>query len=72
MPAIDYYVSMAGILISCYNWLICRISVKIGFTPPTKHSTAITININPINRIITLFPVSPMLRTKRVERRNII
>ena len=35
------------------------ISVNIGFTPLTKHSTAITIKMSPIRRIITLLPVSP-------------
>ena len=34
-----------------------NISTNIGFTPLTKHSTAITIRISPIRRIITLFPV---------------
>lgn len=47
-------------------------SVKIGLTPPTKHSTAITIRINPIRRIITLFPVSPIIFTKRVDKRKIM
>lgn len=36
-----------------------RISNTIGFKPLKKNSTAITITINPIKRIITLFPVSP-------------
>ena len=46
-------------------------SIRIGFAPPTKHSTAITIRISPIRRIITLFPVSPSTLTKRVEARKI-
>ena len=47
------------------------ISVNIGFTPLTKHSTAITIKMSPIRRIITLLPVSPNKLTKRVEAFNI-
>ena len=37
-----------------------------------KHSTAITIRISPIRRIITLFPVSPKTFTSRVEARILI
>ncbi len=48
-------------------WII---SIRIGLTPLTKHSTAITIRINPIRRIITLFPVSPRIDTKRVDARR--
>ena len=44
---------------------------RIGFNPLTKHSTAITIKINPIRRIITLLPVSPKTFTNFVEARRI-
>lgn len=47
-----------------------KISTNIGFAPLTKHSTAITIRISPIRRIITLFPVSPNTFTSRVEARK--
>ena len=50
---------------------VFRISTKIGFIPPTKHSTAITIRIRPMRRIMTLLPVSPSTLTKRVEARRI-
>lgn len=46
--------------------------LKIGRIPPTKHSTAITIRINPISRIITLLPVSPITFTSLVDKRRII
>lgn len=46
--------------------------INIGLRPPTKHSTAITIRINPIKRIITLLPVSPMSLTNRVDKRKTI
>lgn len=43
-----------------YRPACCKISIMMGLKPLTKHSTAITIRISPINRIITLLPVSPM------------
>lgn len=46
------------------------ISTRIGLAPPTKHSTAMTIRISPIRRIITLLPVSPNTLTSRVEARR--
>ena len=49
----------------------CKISIKIGFAPLTKHSTAITIKMSPMSRIITLFPVSPMKWTNLVDVRRI-
>ena len=45
-------------------------STIIGFRPPTKHSTAITISISPIRRIMTLLPVSPSIGTSRVDARS--
>ena len=61
--------------ISLYSYILpipsFNTSIRIGFAPPTKHSTAITIRISPIRRIITLFPVSPSTLTKRVEARKI-
>jgi biotin carboxylase len=34
-----------------------KISISMGFKPVKKNSTAMTITINPIKRIITLIPV---------------
>ena len=44
-----------------------KISITIGFSPLKKNSTAITITISPINRIITLLPVSPSILIIREE-----
>ena len=44
-----------------------EISITIGFSPLKKNSTAITITISPINRIITLLPVSPSILIIREE-----
>ena len=46
-------------------------SIIIGLKPLTKHSTAITIRISPIRRIITLLPVSPIYLFSRVDARRI-
>lgn len=58
-------------LFCVYTLLNCIISINIGRNPLTKHSTAITIRISPIKRIITLLPVSPKILTNRVEALNI-
>ncbi len=39
----------------------CKIPIKMGLKPLKKNSTAITITIKPISRIIILFPVSPSI-----------
>lgn len=39
----------------------------MGFSPVKKHSTAMTMRISPMSRIITLFPVSPIIFTSRVD-----
>ena len=50
----NHYVTLQD---RAYIPLLWMISIRIGFIPPTKHSTAITIRISPMRRIITLFPV---------------
>ena len=46
---------------------LCSMSMAIGLNPLIKHSTAMTIRINPISRIITLLPVSPNKLINRVD-----
>ena len=41
--------------------------MAMGLNPLIKHSTAMTISIKPISRIITLFPVSPSKLVNLVE-----
>ncbi len=48
----------------CYPLIISRI---MGFNPLKKNSTAITMTINPIRRIITLMPVCPSIFRMRDE-----
>lgn len=47
-----------------YPFIMSRI---IGFNPLKKNSTAITMTINPIRRIITLIPVCPSILSMRDE-----
>ena len=62
-----HYCQIPALLFNYIKQPSFTISVNIGFTPLTKHSTAITIKMSPIRRIITLLPVSPNKLTKRVE-----
>ena len=48
----------------------CTMLSKMGRAPLTKHSTAMTIKIRPMRRIITLLPVSPMNFTSCPAQRN--
>lgn len=42
-------------------------SVRMGHIPLMKHSTAITIKMSPMRRIITLLPVLPRMRSSDVD-----